>query len=60
MYAVRPARYTLDELIAQSREVLARATPTSVEPAPFVWSSCEGRWINNPEFATFKHGKFQK
>lgn len=60
MYAVRPARYTLEELISESREVLARATPASVEPAPFVWCSIEGRWINNPEFATFKHGKFQK
>lgn len=60
MYGVRPARLTLDQLVAESREILRRATPTTTEPAPFVWSCAEGRWINNPEFATFKHGKFQK
>ena len=60
MYGVRPARLTLDELVAESREILRRATPNTTEPAPFVWSCAEGRWVNNPEFATFKHGKFQK
>lgn len=62
MYGVRPARLTLDELVAESREVLAKLdknTPAS-EPTPFLWSCAEGRWVNNPEFATFKHGKFQR
>lgn len=62
MYGVRPARYTLDELFAQSREVLAKASPNTpqTEPLPIVWDCTQGRWINNPEFATFKHGKFQR
>jgi len=62
MYGVRPARLTLDELFAESRELLAKVshkTPQP-EPLPIVWSCVEGRWVNNPEFAAFKHGKFQK
>lgn len=62
MYGVRPARYTLDELFAESRELLAKASHKhpAPEPLPIVWDCTQGRWVNNPEFAEFKHGKFQK
>ena len=62
MFGVRPARLTLDELFAESREVLAKIdkNTASTAPTPIVWSCQEGRWVNNPEFATFKHGKFQR
>ena len=62
MYGVRPARLTLDELFAESRELLAKTAHNApqTEPLPIVWSCAEGRWINNPEYATFKHGKFQR
>jgi len=62
MYGVRPARLTLDELVAESRELLAKLdknTPAT-EPTPFLWSCAEGRWVNNPDHAKFIHGKFQR
>lgn len=58
MYGVRPARFTIEELVATAREGIKKLPDP--EPHPFVWSPEVRRYVVNPEYATFKHGKFQK
>jgi len=58
MYGVRPARYTIEELTAQSAAAIRNCT--SAHQSPIVWSCAEGRYIHNPEFVSYKHGKFQE
>lgn len=36
----------LDDLAEQSRQVIKKLNPPA--PQAVVWSSLEGRWINNP------------
>ena len=59
MYGVRPARYTIEELVAQSRNAI-RNVESVAQPNPIVWSPVEGRYVVNPEFAQWKNGKFQE
>lgn len=59
MYGVRPARYTIEELIAQSRNAI-RNVESVTQPQPIVWCTVQGRYIVNPEFAQWKNGKFQE
>jgi hypothetical protein len=39
---------SLDELAAANRKVIQKLNPP--KPNKIVWSSLEGRWINNPEY----------
>lgn len=59
MYGVRPARYTIEELVAQSNNAI-RNVKNVTQPNPIVWCSTQGRYIHNPEFAQWKNGKFQE
>ena len=58
MYGVRPARYTIQELTAQSAAAIRNCAPA--HQSPIIWSCAEGRYIHNPEFVSYKHGKFQE
>ena len=58
MYGVRPSRYTIEELTAQAARSIQNLP--SAAPNPIVWDHIQGRYILNPEYVQFKHGKFQE
>jgi hypothetical protein len=57
MYGVRPARYTIEELVAQSRAAIANVPEAA--PNPFVWSCTLRRYVVNEKYIQHKNGKFQ-
>jgi hypothetical protein len=46
--ATESAVRKLEDLAAANRKVIAKLNPP--QPKEIVWSSLEGRWINNPEY----------
>lgn len=59
MYGIRPARYTLDQIVAECANAI-RDTKTNAEPQHIVWSCAEGRWVINPERLQVKYNKLQE
>ena len=59
MYGIRPARYTLDQIVAECANAI-RDTKTNTEPQHIVWSCAEGRWVINPERLQVKYNKLQE
>ena len=57
MYGVRPARFTIEELVAQSRAAIADVPEAA--PNPFVWSAALRRYVVNESYIQHKNGKFQ-
>ena len=57
MYGVRPCRYTIEELVAQSRAAIQDLP--SPAPSPFVWSPTLRRHVINEKYIQHKNGKFQ-
>jgi hypothetical protein len=59
MYGVRPARYSLDQIIAECANAIRDCKSNSPTPK-IVWSCAEGRWVINPEALQLKNGKLQE
>jgi len=59
MYGVRPARYSLDQIVAECANAI-RDVESNAQPQHIVWSCAEGRWVINPEVLQVKHGKLQE
>ncbi len=59
MYGVRPARYSLDQIVAECANAIRDCKSNSPTPK-IVWSCAEGRWVINPEALQVKHGKLQE
>lgn len=58
MYGIAPARYTLDQIVAETANAI-RDIPQAA-PNKIVWSCAEGRYVFNPDFLKFQHGKLQE
>ena len=58
MYGIAPARYTLDQIVAECANAI-RDIPAAA-PNKIVWSPAEGRYVFNPEFLKFQNGKLQE
>ena len=51
MQKVKPvAKYTLEELVEQSRALLLSMPPSDVVPSKIVWSPEHLSYVNNPEY----------
>lgn len=59
MYGVRPARYSLDQIVAECANAIRDCKSTAPTPK-IVWSCAEGRWVINPEALQLKNGKLQE
>lgn len=44
------AKYTLEELVEQSRALLLRMPPSDAVPSKIVWSPEHLSYVNNPEY----------
>lgn len=44
------AKYTLEELVEQSRALLMAMPPSNVVPSKIVWSPEHLNYVNNPEY----------
>jgi len=59
MYGIAPARYTLDQIVAECANAI-RDVKTTQQPQHIVWSCAEGRWVINPERLQVKYNKLQE
>jgi hypothetical protein len=46
--ATESAIRNLEDLAAQNRKIIEKLNPPA--PQKIVWSSLEGRWVNNPDY----------
>jgi hypothetical protein len=59
MYGIRPARFTLDQIVSECANAI-RELPSQQPPAKIIWSCAEGRYVFNPESLKFQNGKLQE
>lgn len=59
MQKVKPvAKYTLEELVEQSRALLLAMPPCNAVPSKIVWSPEHLSYVNNPEYDAWLRSQY--